>query len=87
MEVFESFVALAMEHEGLVVSPAVKFDMTPTDAQDRSRRDPDARLRKSISRARVDLRVLATVRSFSGSRGVVGEHVTGETRVARSRTL
>jgi hypothetical protein len=28
VETFESFVAPVMEHEGLVVSPAVKFDVT-----------------------------------------------------------
>jgi hypothetical protein len=31
--------------------------------------------------------VLATVKAFLGFRGVVAEHVTGETRVAWSRTL
>lgn len=37
--------------------------------------------------ARADMLVLATVKSFFGSRGVVSEHVTGDTKVDRFRKL
>ncbi|MDQ3673373.1 MAG: hypothetical protein M3365_03225 [Gemmatimonadota bacterium] len=37
--------------------------------------------------ARADTLVLATVKSFFGSRGVVAEHVTGESKDGRGRKL
>ncbi|MFL5826734.1 MAG: hypothetical protein ACJ76V_09445, partial [Thermoleophilaceae bacterium] len=37
--------------------------------------------------ARADRLVLATVKSFFGSRGVVADHVTGETTSERGRKL
>lgn len=78
MEAFEEFVALAMESEGLLVAGPRKY--------------PVARLTRKAGYAEtqthgyeVDLvgassrrLVLATVKSFFGSRGVVSEHVRGE---------
>jgi hypothetical protein len=44
MEAFESFVAVALEAEGLVVSPAVKFPVTPS-----SPNEPECRIRDVAS--------------------------------------
>jgi hypothetical protein len=79
VEAFESFVALALEAEGLVVSSAVKF---PVRLQ--TRRTDRVEIQThgyevDLVGARADRLVLATVKSALGSRGVVAEHVTGET--------
>lgn len=78
MEAFEQFVALAMEAEGLVVSGALKF---PVERETRKK----AYIEKQTHGYEVDLiganskkLVLATVKSFFGSRGVVSDHVMGE---------
>jgi hypothetical protein len=77
MEAFESFVAIALEAEGLVVSPSVKFPVT----QKTRRADYDEwqthGYEVDLVGARADRLVLATVKSFLGSRGVVAEHVMG----------
>jgi hypothetical protein len=79
MEAFETFVALALEEDGFIVSSAVKFPV---------RRQVRKALRVEIQEhgyevdlvaARADRLVLATVKSLLGSRGVVAEAVTGET--------
>jgi hypothetical protein len=87
MEAFESFVALALEAQGFVVSPAVKFDVRV-----RTRKTAYAETQKhgyevDLVAARADQLVLATVKSFFGSRGVVAEHVTGQTTNERGRRL
>jgi hypothetical protein len=79
MEAFESFVVIALETEGFVVSPAVKFAV-----QLQTRKTAYAEMQThgyevDLVGARADALVLATVKSFLGSRGVVAEHVTGET--------
>jgi hypothetical protein len=79
VEAFESFVAVALEAEGLVVSPAVKF---PVRLQTRRKDHKEMQTHGyevDLIGARADRLVLATVKSYLGSRGVVAEHVTGET--------
>jgi hypothetical protein len=74
VEAFESFVALALETEGLVVSEALKFPVTrqtPSGLQTHG-------YEVDLVGARADRLVLASVKSFFGSRGVVAEHVTGQ---------
>ncbi|MGO9762744.1 MAG: hypothetical protein ACLP1Q_15935 [Solirubrobacteraceae bacterium] len=79
MEAFESFVALALEAEGLVVSSAVKFPVTL-----RTRRADHVEVQThgyevDLIGARADRLVLASVKGYLGSRGVVADQVTGET--------
>lgn len=66
-----------MESEGLVVSGALKF---PVRRQTRKARYAEFQthgFEVDLVGARGDLLVLATVKSFFGSRGVVAEHVSG----------
>ena len=79
MEAFESFVALALEAEGFVVSSAVKFPVTL-----RTRRADHVEVQThgyevDLVGARADRLVLASVKGYLGSRGVVADQVTGET--------
>ncbi len=76
MESFEQFCAVALEHEGLVVSEAVKFPVT------RQTRKATAEIQThgyevDLVGARADQLVLATVKSYLGSHGVHSDHVTG----------
>lgn len=73
MEAFETFVALALETEELVVSEALKF---PVQQQTSSGLQTHG-YEVDLVGARADRLVLATVKSFFGSRGVVAEHVAG----------
>lgn len=78
MEAFEQFVALAMETEGLVVSGALKFPVRRlTRKQDYDEWQTHG-YEVDLIGANSDKLVLATVKSFFGSRGVVSEHVMGE---------
>ena len=79
VEAFEAFVAVAMEAEGLVVSEAIKFPVTL-----RTRRADHVEVQThgyevDLVGARADRLVLASVKSYLGSRGVAAEHVIGET--------
>lgn len=77
MEAYESFVALAMEMEGLVVSEAVKF---PVGRRTAKKSHPEFQIHGfevDLVGARVDKLVLATVKSFFGSQGVKAGEVTG----------
>lgn len=76
MEAFESFVALAMEDEGLVVSEAVKFPVPRRTKKAAYEEIQVHGYEVDLIGARADLLVLATVKSFLGSRGVAAEHVT-----------
>jgi hypothetical protein len=79
VEAFEGFVALAMESEGLVVSEAIKF---PVRLQTRRKDHVEVQqhgYEVDLVGARADRLVLATVKGYLGSRGVVADHVTGET--------
>lgn len=77
VEAFESFVALALEHEGLVVSEAVKFPVRRRTRRIAYEETQTHGFEVDLVGARADRLVLATVKSFLGSRGVVAEHVTG----------
>jgi len=77
MESFESFVALALEDEGLVVSEAVKFRVKRRTAKTSHEETQTHGFEVDLVGARADRLVLATVKSFFGSRGVVADHVTG----------
>lgn len=77
MEAFEQFVALALEQEDLVVSEAIKFPV-----QRRTRKTSHAEMQThyyevDLVGARRDKLVLASVKSFLGSRGVAADHVLG----------
>lgn len=79
--------AVALETEGFVVSPAVKF---PVQLKTRKAAYEELQTHGyevDLVAARADTLVLATVKSFFGSRGVVSEHVTGETKDERARKL
>jgi hypothetical protein len=79
MEAFESFVALALEDEGLVVSEAVKFPVrVPTRRRDHAEVQTHG-FEVDLVGACAERLVLASVKSYLGSRGVVAAHVTAET--------
>jgi hypothetical protein len=85
VEAFEAFVAVALEAEGLVVSPAVKFPVTlQTRRADRKEVQTHG-YEVDLVGARADRLVLASVKSYLGSTGVVAEQVTGETTGEASR--
>jgi len=77
MEAFESFVALALEEEGLVVSEAIKFPVTRITAKAKYAETQTHGFEVDLVGARDGMLVLASVKSFFGSRGVVAEHVMG----------
>jgi len=77
VEAFESFVALALEHEDLVVSEAVKFPVRRRTRRTAYEETQTHGFEVDLVGARADRLVLATVKSFLGSRGVAAEHVTG----------
>jgi hypothetical protein len=87
MEAFESFVAVALEAEGFVVSPAVKFRVQMQTRKQAYLEMQTHGYEVDLVAARADRLVLATVKSFFGSRGVVAEHVTGQTTNDRARKL
>jgi len=87
MEAFESFVAVALEAEGFVVSEAVKFPVTFQTAKASYKERQTHGFEVDLVAARADRLVLATVKSFFGSRGVVAEHVMGTTTNLRARKL
>ena len=73
MEAFEAFVALALESEELVVSEALKFPVTQQTASGLQTHGYEV----DLVGARADQLVLASVKSFFGSAGVVADHVAG----------
>ena len=79
MEAFESFVAVALEAEGFVVSPAVKFAVSVPTRKAAYAETQTHGYEVDLIGARADRLVLATVKSFFGSQGVVADHVTGAT--------
>jgi hypothetical protein len=87
MEAYESFVALAMETEGLVVSEAVKFPVTrPTGKKAYSETQTHG-FEVDLVGARRDRLVLATVKSFFGSAGVQCKEVMGTSASERGNRL
>jgi hypothetical protein len=78
VESFESFVALALEAEGFVVSPAVKFPVRRRTRKAAYRELQRHGYEVDLVAARRNQLVLATVKSFFGSAGVNADHVTGK---------
>jgi len=78
MEAFETFVALALETEGLVVSEAVKFDVARQTSSGYQTHGYEV----DLLGARRDHLVLASVKSFFGSKGVNADHVAGTSKSA-----
>jgi hypothetical protein len=74
MEAFEAFVPLTMEDDDFVVSEAVKF---PVEINVRGGYHQRHGFEVDLVGARADKVVLATVKSFFGSRGVVADDVAG----------
>jgi hypothetical protein len=87
MESFEQFVAVAMEAEGLIVSEAVKFAVQRQTRKAVRDEVQTHGYEVDLIGARADRLVLATVKSFFGSRGVVADHVTGTGGDQKSRAL
>jgi hypothetical protein len=73
MEAFESCVALALETEGLVVSEALKFNVTQQTTSGLQTHGYEV----DLVGARRDRLVLASVKSYFGSKGVFADHVAG----------
>jgi hypothetical protein len=85
VEAFESFVALVLEAEGLVVSESAKFPVRlQTQRRDRVEVQTHG-YEVDLVGARADKLVLASVKSYLGSHGVVAGHVTGETKDESAR--
>lgn len=74
MEAFESFVALALETENLVVSEAQKFNFQRQTSSGLQSHGYEI----DLVGARADRLVLASVKSYFGSRGVAAEHLMGQ---------
>lgn len=87
MEAFESFVAVALEADNFVVSSAIKFDVKLKTKKAAYEEFQSHGYEVDLIGARADRLVLATVKSFLGSRGVVAEHVTGQTTNERWKKL
>jgi hypothetical protein len=78
VEAFEAFVALTLEAEGLVVSEAVKFPVTRTTAKASHTEVQTHGFEVDLVGASAAKLVLASVKSFFGSRGVYAAAVKGE---------
>lgn len=78
MEAFEAFVALTLEAEGLVVSEAVEFPVTRPTANASHTEVQTHGFEVDLVGASAAKLVLASVKSFFGSRGVVATAVEGE---------
>lgn len=78
MEAFESFVALALESEGLVVSEAVKFKVALRTKKSEKIEIQEHGYEVDLVAARSDRLVLASVKSFFGSQGVKAREVSGQ---------
>jgi hypothetical protein len=78
MEAFESFVAVALEADGFVVSSGVKFPVKILTGKATRDEFQTHGFEVDLVAARSDRLILATVKSFCGSRGVAAEHVLGE---------
>lgn len=87
MEAFESVVALALEAEGFVVSSAVKFPVRRRTAKQAREEFQQHGYEIDLVGARNDELVLATVKSFFGSRGVTAAHVMGKAKTSRFNNL
>lgn len=79
--------AIALESEGFVVSEAVKFPVAQETRKAAYEEVQTHGFEVDLVAARANRLVLATVKSFFGSRGVVADHVMGTTPDARARKL
>ncbi|MBO0981960.1 hypothetical protein [Microbacterium sp. SD291] len=79
--------ALALESEGLVVSSALKFPVKRRTRKEAYEEWQTHGFEVDLVAARADKLVLATVKSFFGSRGVVASHVRGESTDHRMNAL
>jgi hypothetical protein len=73
VEAFESFVALALESEQFVVSEALKFPVAQQTTSGLQTHGYEV----DLVGARADRLVLASVKSYFGSKGVFADHVMG----------
>jgi hypothetical protein len=87
VEAFESFVAVALEAEDFVVSGGVKFRVKLPTRKAAYTEEQTHGYEVDLVGARANRLVLASVKSAFGSRGVVAEHVTGETSDERASRL
>ena len=87
MEAFESFVAVALETDGFVVSEAVKFPVRRKTGKLTYPEEQTHRYEVDLVAARSDRLILVTVKSFFGSRGVVADHVMGAATSDNGRRL
>jgi hypothetical protein len=87
VEAFESFVAVALEAEGFVVASATKFPVSQLTRKAAYAETQTHGFEVDLVAARADRLVLASVKSFFGSRGVVASHVDGSTGDDRARKL
>lgn len=78
MEAFEHFVAVALEAECFVVSSGVKFPVRRRVKKEERVEHQTHGYEVDLVAARADRLVLATVKSFFGSRGVQAREVTAE---------
>jgi hypothetical protein len=79
VEAFESVVAVALEADDFVVSGGVKFRVKLPTRKAAYTEEQTHGYEVDLVGTRADRLVLASVKSAFGSRGVVAEHVTGET--------
>ena len=87
MEAFEQFVAVFLEQRNYVISSSVKFPVKrQTGRQDRIEIQTHG-YEVDLVAARADHLILATVKSFLGSRGVVANHVMGTSSNVRANSL
>ncbi len=87
MEAFEQFAAIHLEQEGLVVAGPVKF---PVTRQTKRKDYPEVQTHGyevDLVGVCADRLVLATVKSFLGSRGVQAKEVIGEAGNVRAYAL
>jgi hypothetical protein len=87
MEAFESFVAVALETEGFVVSEAVKFPVKRKTGKVAYAEEQTHGYEVDLVAARNCRLVLATVKSYFGSRGVAADHVMGSPTSDNGRRL
>lgn len=78
MEAFEHFVAVALEAEGFVVSSGVKFPVRRRVKKEKRVEHQTHGYEVDLVAARADRLILATVKSFFGSRGALARDVTGK---------
>jgi hypothetical protein len=78
MEAFEQFVAVALEAECFVVSAGVKFPLRRRVKKEQRIEYQTHGYEVDLVAARADRLILATVKSFFGSRGVQAREVKGD---------